>query len=151
MFSSKSFMFLCLDLYFELFLYMISGRAHNKLWKILKEMGLSDHLTYLLRNLYAVKKQQLEPDTEQQTGSKLGKEYDNAVFFTLFFKLIFRVHCGKMLSWMKHKLESRLEKCQQPQIWGYHSRDRKWRGTKEPLDESKEESEKAGLKQHSKN
>ena len=66
-------MFLCLDLYFELFLYMISGRAHNKLWKILKEMGLSDHLTYLLRNLYAVKKQQLEPDTEQQTGSKLGK------------------------------------------------------------------------------
>ena len=73
MFSSKSFMFLCLDLYFELFLYMISGRAHNKLWKILKEMGLSDHLTYLLRNLYAVKKQQLEPDTEQQTGSKLGK------------------------------------------------------------------------------
>ena len=73
MFSSKSFMFLCLDFYFELFLYMISGRAHNKLWKILKEMGLSDHLTYLLRNLYAVKKQQLEPDVEQQTGSKLGK------------------------------------------------------------------------------
>ena len=36
-------------------------------------MGLSDHLTYLLRNLYAVKKQQLEPDMEQQTGSKLGK------------------------------------------------------------------------------
>jgi len=66
-------MFLCLDFYFELFLYMISGRAHNKLWKILKEMGLSDHLTYLLRNLYAVKKQQLEPDVEQQTGSKLGK------------------------------------------------------------------------------
>ena len=26
---------------------------HNKLWKILKEMGISDHLTYLLRNLYA--------------------------------------------------------------------------------------------------
>ena len=36
-------------------------------------MGLSDHLTYLLRNLYAVKKQQLEPDMKQQTGSKLGK------------------------------------------------------------------------------
>ena len=31
-------------------------------------------------NLYAVKKQQLEPDMEQQTGSKLGKEYDKAVY-----------------------------------------------------------------------
>ena len=43
---------------------------HSKLWKILKEMGIPDHLTYLLRNLYAVRKQQLELDMEQQTGSK---------------------------------------------------------------------------------
>ena len=43
---------------------------HNKLWKILKEMGIPDHLTYLLRNLYAVRKQQLELDIEQQTSSK---------------------------------------------------------------------------------
>ena len=43
---------------------------HNKLWKILKEMGIPDHLTCLLRNLYAVSKQQLELDMEQQTGSK---------------------------------------------------------------------------------
>ena len=42
----------------------------NKLWNILKEMGLPDHLTCLLRNQYAVKKQQLELDMEQQTGSK---------------------------------------------------------------------------------
>ena len=47
---------------------------HNKLWKILQEMGISDHLTCLLRNLYAGQKQQLEPDMEQWTGSKLGKE-----------------------------------------------------------------------------
>ena len=39
---------------------------HNKLWKILKEMGIPDYLTCLLRK---VKKQQLEPDTEQWTGS----------------------------------------------------------------------------------
>ena len=39
---------------------------HKKLWKILKEMGIPDHLTCLLRN----KKQQLELDMEQQTGSK---------------------------------------------------------------------------------
>ena len=38
---------------------------HNKLWKNLKEMGIPDHLTCLLRNLYQVKKQQLELDMEQ--------------------------------------------------------------------------------------
>ena len=42
---------------------------HHKLWKILKEMEILDHLTCLLRNMQ-VKKQQLELDMEQQTGSK---------------------------------------------------------------------------------
>ena len=53
---------------------------HNKLWKILKVMRIPDHLTCLLRNLYASSKQQLETDVEQQTGSKLGKEYIKAVY-----------------------------------------------------------------------
>ena len=43
---------------------------HNKLWKILQEMGISDHLTCLLRYLYAGQGQWLELDMEQQTGSK---------------------------------------------------------------------------------
>ena len=43
---------------------------HNKLWEILKDMGIPDHLTCLLRNLYAVRKQQLELNMEQQTGSR---------------------------------------------------------------------------------
>ena len=43
---------------------------HNKPWKILREMGIQDHLTCLLRNLYEVRKPQLELDMEQQTGSK---------------------------------------------------------------------------------
>ena len=47
---------------------------HNKLWKILKEMGIPDHLTCLLKNLYAGQNQQLKLDMEQQTGFKLGKE-----------------------------------------------------------------------------
>ena len=55
--------------------------GHNKLWRILKEMGIPDHLTCLLRNLCAVRKQQLELDMEQQTGSSLGKEYIKAVYF----------------------------------------------------------------------
>ena len=43
--------------------------AHNKLWKILKDMGISDHLTCLLRNLYAGQ-EATELDMEQQTGPK---------------------------------------------------------------------------------
>ena len=43
---------------------------HNKLWKILQEMGIPDHLICLLRNYMQVRKQQLEVDMEQQTGSK---------------------------------------------------------------------------------
>ena len=44
--------------------------GHNKLWKILKEMGIPDHLTCLLRICMQVRKQQLELNMEQQTGSK---------------------------------------------------------------------------------
>ena len=43
---------------------------HNKLWKILKEMGIPDHLTCLREICRQVRKQQLEPDMEQHTGSK---------------------------------------------------------------------------------
>ena len=52
---------------------------HNKLCKNLKEKGIPDHLTCLLRNLQ-VRKQQLELDMEQQTGSKQKKEYIKAVY-----------------------------------------------------------------------
>ena len=52
----------------------------NKLWKILEEMGIQDHLICFLRNPYAVKKQQLEPDMEQWTNSKLGKKYIKAIY-----------------------------------------------------------------------
>ena len=44
--------------------------AHNKLWKILKEIGIPDHLTCLLRNLYAGQEATVRTGTEQQTGSK---------------------------------------------------------------------------------
>ena len=42
---------------------------HKKLWKILKEMGITDHLTCLLRNVYAGQKQHLELEMKQQTVS----------------------------------------------------------------------------------
>ena len=53
---------------------------HHKLWKILKEMGIPDHLTCLLKICMQVKKQQLELDMEKQTVSKLEKEYVKAVY-----------------------------------------------------------------------
>ena len=49
-------------------------------WKILKEMGIPDHLTCLWETCMQVKKQQLEPGMEQRTGFKLGKEYVKAVY-----------------------------------------------------------------------
>ena len=48
-------------------------------WKILQEMGIPDHLTCPLRNLYAGQ-EETDLDMEQQTGSKLGKEYIKAVY-----------------------------------------------------------------------
>ena len=58
---------------------------HSKLWKGLKEMVIPDHLIYLLRNHMQVKKQKLEPGMEQQTGSKLGKEYVKALYCQLAY------------------------------------------------------------------
>ena len=52
---------------------------HNKLWKILKELGIPDYLTCLLRTLYAGQ-DATEPDMEQWAGSKLGKGYIKAVY-----------------------------------------------------------------------
>ena len=48
-------------------------------WKILQEMGILDHLTCLLRNLHAGQ-EATELDMEEQTGSKLGKDYVKAVY-----------------------------------------------------------------------
>ena len=60
---------------------------HNKLYKIIKEMGIPDHLTCLLRNMYAGQKQQLELDMEKWTGSKLGKNMSRLYIVTLLFNL----------------------------------------------------------------
>ena len=54
------------------------------------------------------KKQQLELDMEQQTGSKLGKEYNKAVHYHLAYLTYMQSTSREMLSWMNHKLEFRL-------------------------------------------
>ena len=53
---------------------------HNKLWKILQEMGIPDPLTCLLRNLYVGQEAAVRTGHEQQTGSKSGKDYFKAVY-----------------------------------------------------------------------
>ena len=55
-----------------------------------------------------VKKQRLELDMEQQTGSKLGKEYDKAVYCDPAYLTSMQSTSWEMPGWMNHKLESRL-------------------------------------------
>ena len=55
-----------------------------------------------------VKKQQLEPDVEQQTDSKAGKEYIKAVYCHQVYLTYMQSTSWEMPGWMKHKLESKL-------------------------------------------
>ena len=70
-------------------------------------MGIPDHLTCLLRNLYAGQEATLELDMEQQTGSKLGKERVKAVFCLPAYLTYMQSTSCKIVGWMKHKLELR--------------------------------------------
>ena len=84
-----------------------------------------------------VKKQELEPDMEQWTGSKLGKEYIKAVYCLPAYLTFMQSTSCEMSGWKKHKLESRMPG--DINILRYaddHTYGKKWRGTKEPLDES---------------
>ena len=84
-----------------------------------------------------VKKQQLEPDMEQQTDSKLGKEYIKTAYsHPAYLTYMQGTSCG-MPGWMKHKLESRLlgEISITSDMLVILSLLQKQRGTKEPLDE----------------
>ena len=82
-----------------------------------------------------VKKQQLEQDMVQQTGSKLGMGYVKAVYCHPAYLIYMQSTSCKMPSWMKHKLESILP----VEIINNlrYADGRKHRRTKEPLDEAK--------------
>ena len=71
-------------------------------------MGIPAHLTCLLRNLYAGQEQQLEPEMEQQTGSRLGKEYVKDVYCYPAYLTYMQSTSCEMPNCTKHKLESRL-------------------------------------------
>ena len=100
------------------------------------------------------KKQQLEPDMEQWPSSKLGKEYVKATYCHPAYLTYVQRTSWEMLGWMNHKLESRLlgEISTTSDMQMTHFSGRKWRGTKEPLDEGERGEWKSWLKtQHSKN
>ena len=75
---------------------------HNRLWTILKEMGIPPNLSPE-KTVILVKTQQLEPYTKQPTGSKLGKEYIKAVFCHPAYLTYMQSTCCEMPGWMKHK------------------------------------------------
>ena len=91
-----------------------------------------------------VRKQQLELDMEQQTGSKLGKEYLKAVYYHPAYLTYMQSTSCKMLGWMKHKLEARLRG--EISITSDMQMAESEEELKSPLMKVKEESEKAGLK-----
>ena len=71
-------------------------------------MGILDHLICLLRNFMKIRKQQLELDMEQHTGSKLGKEYIKAVYSHPAYLTYMQNKSREIPGWMKQKLKSRL-------------------------------------------
>ena len=121
--------------------YSIKRVDQNKLWKILQEMGIPHHLTCLLRNLYAGQ------ETTVRTGHETTDRFQvvkgihqgcilSPCLYNLYEEYIMRN--WEILRWMKHKLESKLPgKISITSVcrW-HHPYGRKWRGTKEPLNES---------------
>ena len=76
-------------------------------WKFLKRWEYQTTWPALWEICMQVRKQQLELDMEQQTGSKSGKEYIKAVYcHPAYLTSLQSISC-EMLGWMKHKLESR--------------------------------------------
>ena len=80
---------------------------HNKLWKSLKDMGYQNTLRASWEICIQVKKQYLELDMKQQTGSKSGKEYVKSVFCHPAYLTYMQSKSWETLGWMKLKLESR--------------------------------------------
>ena len=84
---------------------------HNKQWKFLQQMGITDYLTCLLKNLYAGQEATVRIGHGTKSGkhdSKLGKEYIKAVYCHPAYLTYMKSTSCEMPGWMKHKLESRL-------------------------------------------
>ena len=80
---------------------------HNKLWKILKEMGIPDHLTCLLRNLYAGQEATVRTGHGTTDWFQIGKGVRQGCICHLTSLAYMQNISYEIIGWMKHKLESR--------------------------------------------
>ena len=81
---------------------------HNKLWKILQEVGIPDHLTCLLRNLYTGQEATFRTGHGTTDWFQIGKGVFKAVYRHPAYLTYMLNTSYVVLGWMKHKLESRL-------------------------------------------
>ena len=82
---------------------------HHKLWKILKEMGIADHLSCLWRNLYAGQEATVITGHGTTDWFQIRKGVRKGCVLTPCLLNLYAEYIMKMPGWMKHKLESRLQ------------------------------------------
>ena len=83
---------------------------HNKLWKILTEVGMPDHLTCLLRNVYVGQEATVRTGHETTDWFKIGKAVHEGCILSPHLLNLYDMQSTsyKMLGWINHKMESRL-------------------------------------------
>ena len=81
---------------------------HNKLWKILKEIGISDHLTYLLGNLHACQEATVRTSHGTIDWFQIGKGVHQGCILSPCLFNLYAEYIMRTLGWKKHKLELRL-------------------------------------------
>ena len=121
---------------------------YNKLWQILKEIGIPVYLTCLLRNLYVHQEATVRTDMKQSTGSKVGKEYIKAVYCHTAYLTYIQSSSCEMPGWMNPQAGikftgrniNNLRNADDTSLMAESEEE-----LKSPL-KVKEESEKAGLK-----
>ena len=87
---------------------MLDCVDHNKLWEILKEMGIPDHLIRLLRNLYAGQEATVRTGHGTTDWFRIGKGVHQGCILSPCLFNLYAEYIMLMPGWMKHKLESRL-------------------------------------------
>ena len=80
---------------------------HNKLWKILKETGISDYLTCFLRNLYAGQEATVRTGHGTTDWFQIRKRVRQGCILSPCLFNLYAEYIIQMLGWVKHKLESR--------------------------------------------
>ena len=119
---------------------------HNKLWKILQKMGIPDHLTCLLRNLYSGQEATARTGHGTTNWFQIGKWIRQGCILSPCLFNFYAEYIMRNAGLEEAQVEIKISRRNKPQICRWHyPYGTKWR-TEEPLDKVKEESEKVGLK-----